>query len=170
MNRPAGRLPFPAQTQELHHEVERVVALGEGGREIAVEQALDHVFGYGVGLGMTRRDMRAVAKKAGRPGDMAKGFDQSAPTGPIHAVEEIGQPTPGAVWLRINGELHQEGDLEQQVWKVPETISYLSTLVALRAGDPIMTGTPKGIGRVEPGDHLHGHIDGAGDVTVTYDT
>ena len=95
MNRPAGRLPFATRTQELHHEVELVLALGEGGREIAVEQALDHVFGYGVGLGMTRRDMRAVAKKAGRPGDMARGLDQSAPTGPIHAFEELGHPTRG---------------------------------------------------------------------------
>ena len=166
---PAGRLPFPTQTQELHHEVELVVALGEGGREIPVEDALDHVFGYAVGLDMTRRDMQAVAKKAGRPWDMAKGFDQSAPTGPIRAAEEIGHPTQGAVWLRINGELRHEGDLDQQIWKVPETISYLSTLVALRAGDLIMTGTPKGIGRVEPGDHLHGHIDGVGDVSVIYD-
>jgi fumarylpyruvate hydrolase len=167
---PAGTLPFPTQTQELHHEVELVVALGEGGKEIPVEHALDHVFGYAVGLDMTRRDMQAVAKNAGRPWDMAKGFDQSAPTGAIRAAEEIGHPTRGAVWLRINGELRQEGDLDQQIWKVPETISYLSTLVALRPGDLIMTGTPKGIGRVEPGDRLDGHIDGVGDVTVTYDT
>jgi fumarylpyruvate hydrolase len=166
---PPGRLPFPTQTQDLHYEVELVVALGEGGREIAVEDALDHVFGYAVGLDMTRRDMQAVAKKAGRPWDMAKGFDQSAPTGPIRAAEEIGHPERGAVRLRVNGELRQEGDLDQQIWKVPETISYLSTLVALRAGDLIMTGTPKGVGRAEPGDHLHGHIEGVGDVTVAYE-
>jgi fumarylpyruvate hydrolase len=165
-----GRLPFPTQTQDLHHEVELVVALGEGGREIPVEQALDHVFGYAVGLDMTRRDMQAEAKKASRPWDMSKGFDQSAPTGPIRTAEEIGHPTRGAVWLRINGELRQEGDLDQQIWKVPEMISYLSTLVALRAGDLIMTGTPKGVGRVEPGDRLEGHIDGVGDLTVTYET
>jgi fumarylpyruvate hydrolase len=167
---PPGRLPFPTQTQDLHHEVELVVALGEGGREIAVESALDHVFGYAVGLDMTRRDMQAVAKKASRPWDMSKGFDQSAPTGTIRAAEEIGHPTRGAIWLRINGEPRQEGDLDQQIWKVPEMISYLSTLVALRAGDLIMTGTPKGVGRVEPGDRLEGHIDGVGDLTVTYDT
>jgi fumarylpyruvate hydrolase len=165
---PPGTLPFPTQTQDLHYEVELVVALGEGGRDIAVDDALHHVFGYAVGLDMTRRDMQAVAKKAGRPWDMAKGFDQSAPTGPIRAAEEIGHPERGAVWLRINGELRQEGDLDQQIWKVPETISYLSTLVALRAGDLIMTGTPKGVGRVEPGDRLEGHIDGVGDVTVSY--
>jgi fumarylpyruvate hydrolase len=167
---PPGGLPFPTQTQDLHHEVELVVALGEGGREIAVESALDHVFGYAVGLDMTRRDMQAVAKKASRPWDMSKGFDQSAPTGTIRAAEEIGHPTRGAIWLRINGEPRQEGDLDQQIWKVPEMISYLSTLVALRAGDLIMTGTPKGVGRVEPGDRLEGHIDGVGDLTVTYDT
>jgi fumarylpyruvate hydrolase len=165
----SGTLPFPTQTRDLHHEVELVVALAEGGREIRSEDALDHVFGYAVGLDMTRRDMQAAAKKAGRPWDMAKGFDQSAPTGPIRAAEDIGHPTRGAVWLRINGEPRQEGDLDQQIWKVPETISYLSTLVALRAGDLIMTGTPKGVGRVEPGDRLEGHIDRVGDLTVTYE-
>jgi fumarylpyruvate hydrolase len=149
--------------------VELVVALGEGGRDIRVEDALDHVFGYAVGLDMTRRDMQSVAKKASRPWDMSKGFDQSAPTGTIRAAEEIGHPERGAVWLRVNGELRQEGDLDQQIWKVPETISYLSTLVALRPGDLIMTGTPKGVGRAEPGDVLEGHIDGVGDLSITYD-
>ena len=166
---PPGPLPFPVQTQELHHEVELVVALGKGGHAIPEDAALDHVFGYAVGLDMTRRDLQAVAKKAGRPWDMAKGFDQSAPTGSIRTVQEIGHPEQGAVWLRINGELRQEGDLAQQIWKVPETISYLSTLVTLRPGDLIMTGTPSGVGPVEPGDRLEGHIDGVGDVTVTYD-
>jgi fumarylpyruvate hydrolase len=166
---PPGTLPFPTQTQDLHYEVELVVALGEGGRDIRVEDALDHVFGYAVGLDMTRRDMQAVAKKASRPWDMSKGFDQSAPTGPIRAAEEIGHPERGAVWLRVNGELRQEGDLDQQIWKVPETISYLSTLVTLRAGDLVMTGTPKGVGRAEPGDRLEGHIDGVGEVSVTYE-
>ncbi|HEX5858948.1 MAG TPA: fumarylacetoacetate hydrolase family protein [Microbacterium sp.] len=166
---PPGRLPFPGRTQELHHEVELVVALGKGGRGIAEDQALDHVFGYAVGLDMTRRDLQAVAKKAGRPWDMAKGFDQSAPTGPIRTTEAIGHPARGAVCLHINGELRQEGDLAQQIWKVPETISYLSTLVTLRPGDLIMTGTPSGVGPVEPGDRLEGHIDGVGDVTVTYE-
>jgi fumarylpyruvate hydrolase len=167
---PPGRLPFPTRTRELHHEIELVVALGEGGRDIPVERALDHVFGYAVGLDMTRRDLQAEAKKAGRPWDMAKGFDQSAPTGQIRAVEEIGHPTKGAVRLRINGEPRQEGDLDQQIWKVPETISFLSTLVALRPGDLIMTGTPKGVGRVEPGDRLEGHIDGVGDLSISYDS
>jgi fumarylpyruvate hydrolase len=167
---PAGTLPFPTQTQDLHHEVELVVALAEGGRDIPVERALDHVFGYAVGLDMTRRDLQAVAKKAGRPWDMAKGFDQSAPTGQIRVVEDIGHPTKGAIWLRINGEPRQDGDLNQQIWKVPETIGFLSTLVALRPGDLIMTGTPKGVGRVEPGDRLEGHIEGVGDLSVSYDS
>jgi fumarylpyruvate hydrolase len=165
---PPGTLPFPTGTQELHHEIELVVALAEGGREIPVERALDHVFGYTVGLDMTRRDLQAAAKKAGRPWDMAKGFDRSAPTGRIRPVEEIGHPTRGAVWLRINGEPRQEGDLDQQIWTVPETISLLSTLVALRPGDLVMTGTPKGVGRVEPGDLLEGHIEGVGDLSVSY--
>jgi fumarylpyruvate hydrolase len=167
---PPGRLAFPTRTRELHHEIELVVALGEGGRDIPVQRALDHVFGYAVGLDMTRRDLQAEAKKAGRPWDMAKGFDESAPTGTIRPVEEIGHPRRGSVWLRINGEPRQEGDLAQQIWTVPETISYLSTFVSLRPGDLIMTGTPKGVGRVEPGDRLEGHIDGVGGLSVSYDS
>ncbi len=163
-------VPYPPETENLHYEIELVAAIGKGGQDIPVERALDHIFGYAVGLDMTRRDMQAAAKKAGRPWDMAKGFDQSAPTSAIHVAEEIGHPTHGAVWLRINGELRQEGDLAQQIWTVPEAISYLSTLVTLRPGDLIMTGTPKGVGRVEPGDRLEGHIDGVGDLTVTYET
>src|SRR5919109_865263 len=162
---PPGRLPFPVQTQELHHEVE----LGKGGRGIAEDEALDHVFGYAAGLDMTRRDLQAAAKKAGRPWDMAKGFDQSAPMGSIRAVDDIGHPTQGAVWLRVNGDPRQDGDLDQQIWTVPETIGYLSTLVTLRPGDLIMTGTPKGVGRVEPGDQLEGHIDGVGNLKISYD-
>lgn len=167
---PTGSLlPFPSRTEELHHEIELVVALGQGGQDIEEESALDHVFGYAVGLDMTRRDLQAVAKKAGRPWDMAKGFDHSAPSSPIRPAADIGHVTKGAIWLRINDELRQEGDLAQQIWKVPEMISYLSTLVKLRPGDLVMTGTPKGVGRVEPGDRLEGHIDGVGDLTVSYE-
>ena len=167
---PNGPLRFPTQTRDLHHEIELVVALAEGGSDIPVERALDQVFGYAVGLDMTRRDLQAAAKKAGRPWDMAKGFDESAPMSPIRPAEEIGHPEQGAVWLRINGEPRQHGDLDQQIWKVPETIGYLSTLVTLRPGDLIMTGTPKGVGRVEPGDLLEGHIDGVGDLSIRYDS
>jgi fumarylpyruvate hydrolase len=161
-------LPFPSATEELHHEIELVVALERGGEGLGPDDALSHVFGYAVGLDMTRRDLQAQAKKAGRPWDMAKGFDRSAPVSPIRPALAIGHPSEGAISLRINGELRQEGDLSQQIWKVPETIAYLSTLVELQPGDLIMTGTPKGVGRVERGDHLEGHIDRVGDLTITY--
>jgi fumarylpyruvate hydrolase len=161
-------LPFPSATEELHHEIELVVALQRGGEGITSDDALSHVFGYAVGLDMTRRDLQAQAKKAGRPWDMAKGFDRSAPMSHLRPASVIGHPSEGAIYLRINGEPRQEGDLSQQIWKVPETIAYLSTLVELQPGDLIMTGTPKGVGRVEPGDHLEGHIDRVGDLTITY--
>ena len=162
-------LPFPSATEDLHHEIELVVALGEGGADIASQDALSCVYGYAVGLDMTRRDLQAVAKKAGRPWDMAKGFDRSAPMSPIRKASEIGHPEKGAIWLRINDETRQEGDLDQQIWKVPETIAYLSTLIELRPGDLIMTGTPAGVGRVDHGDRLAGHIDGVGDLRVRYE-
>jgi fumarylpyruvate hydrolase len=163
-----GSLPFPSATEDLHHEIELVIALASGGTDIPADGALQHVFGYAVGLDMTRRDLQAVAKTAGRPWDMAKGFDRSAPMGTLRAADAIGHPDAGAIWLRVNGELRQEGDLAQQIWKVPETIAYLSTLVELGPGDLIMTGTPKGVGRVVPGDVLEGHIDGVGDLRVEY--
>ncbi|MDQ4035999.1 MAG: fumarylacetoacetate hydrolase family protein [Chloroflexota bacterium] len=163
-----GRLPFPPATGDLHHEIELVVALGSGGAEISAEAALDHVFGYGIGLDMTRRDLQAEAKQAGRPWDMAKGFDRSAPMGALRPADAIGHPDAGPIWLRVNGEPRQQGDLAQQIWKVPETIAYLSTLVELRAGDLIMTGTPQGVGRVVPGDVLEGHIDGVGELRIEY--
>jgi len=166
--RTGSTVPFPSATRDLHHEVELVVALGEGGADISVDDALSRVFGYAVGLDMTRRDLQAEAKKAGRPWDMAKGFDHSAPMSPIRRASDIGHPEKGAIWLRVNDEPRQQGDLAQQIWKVPETIAYLSTLVALRPGDLVMTGTPAGVGRVEPGDRLEGHVDGVGDLTVAY--
>ncbi len=166
---PSGStLAFPRQTDDLHHEIELVVALGEGGRDIPADRALDHVFGYAVGLDMTRRDLQSVAKKAGRPWDMAKGFDESAPTSAIRPADQIGHPDHGEIWLRVDGEQRQAGDLAQQIWKVPEAISYLSSLVTLRPGDLLMTGTPSGVGRIEPGSRLEGHIDGVGDLVVTY--
>jgi fumarylpyruvate hydrolase len=161
-------LPFPSSTDALHHEIELVVAIGRGGERIATRDALDHVFGYAVGLDMTRRDLQDQAKQARRPWDMAKGFDRSAPMSAIRPAAVIGHPTQGAIWLRVNGELRQEGDLAQQIWKVPETIGYLSTLVELQPGDLIMTGTPGGVGRVGRGDRLEGHIDDVGDLTVAY--
>ena len=163
-----GSLPFPSATDDLHHEVELVVALRDGGADIGVDGALSHVFGYAIGLDMTRRDLQAQAKETGRPWDMGKGFDRSAPMGAIRTAEDIGHPDAGTIRLRVNGELRQEGDLSQQIWKVPETIAYLSTLVELQPGDLIMTGTPKGVGRVVPGDALEGEIEGVGELRVEY--
>jgi fumarylpyruvate hydrolase len=163
-----GALPFPVATEDLHHEIELVVALGSGGASIPEGEALDHVFGYTIGLDMTRRDLQAKAKEMGRPWDMGKGFDRSAPMGVVRRASDIGHPDAGAIWLRVNGEQRQNGDLTQQIWKVPETIAYLSTLLELRAGDLIMTGTPAGVGRVVAGDVLEGHIDRVGDLRVAY--
>lgn len=161
-------IPYPQLTQDLHHEIEMIVAIGRGGADIPVEQALDHVFGYGVGLDMTRRDIQGVAKKMGRPWEMGKAFDNSAPCTGITPVTQIGHPDKGAVWLKINGELKQKGDLADLIWNVPETISYLSNMITLRAGDLIMSGTPAGVGPVQRGDKLVGHVDGLEELVITY--
>ncbi len=164
---PAGEdFPYPTKTEDVHHEIELVVALAKGGQDIAVDQALEHVYGYAVGLDMTRRDLQAEAKKLGRPWEVGKAFEQSAPCGPIVPAAHIGHPAAGAIWLKINGETRQQGDLDQLLWKVPEAISYLSGLFALQPGDLIFTGTPAGVGPVQRGDQLHGHIDGIGDLEV----
>jgi fumarylpyruvate hydrolase len=161
-------LAFPPMTSDLHHEIELVVALGTGGRDIPPARALDHVYGYAVGLDMTRRDLQAHAKKLGRPWDLGKAFDESAPCSAIRPAAEIGHPARGAILLKVNGELRQSGDLSQQIWAVPETIAYLSQFVALAPGDLIMTGTPAGVARVLPGDVLEGVIEGVGTLTVSY--
>jgi fumarylpyruvate hydrolase len=161
-------IAYPQMTKDLHHEIEMVVAIGKGGSDIAVEKALDHVFGYGVGLDMTRRDLQGEAKKMGRPWEMGKAFDNSAPCTALKTTAMVGHPNKGAIWLRINGEVRQKGDLAEMIWNVPETISYLSRLITLRAGDLIMSGTPAGVGPVKPGDKLEGHVDGVGDLLVTY--
>ncbi len=161
-----GKIPYPPLTEDLQHEMELVVVLGSSGRDIPVEQALDHVFGYAAGLDMTRRDLQAEAKKTGRPWDMGKGFDYSAPCSPVRPASEIGHPAEGAIWLKVNGATRQSGDLNQQIWKVEEAIAYLSRFVALAAGDLIFTGTPAGVGRVVRGDRLEGHIDRVGDISV----
>jgi len=166
---PSGSvLDFPSLTEDLHHEIELVVALSEGGADIPAERALDHVFGYGVGLDMTRRDVQAEAKRLSRPWDMAKGFDASAPMSVLRPVSEIGHLDRGAIELRVNGELRQSGDLSQQIWRVPEIIAYLSRYVSLAPGDLIMTGTPAGVTRVTRGDELVGRVEGVGEVRVTY--
>lgn len=158
---------YPSQTSDYQHEIEMVVAIGKGGRDIQVEHALDHVFGYAVGLDMTRRDVQSAAKKLARPWDMAKGFDESAPCGPITPVSVCGHPEQGAVWLTVNGQERQKGDLSELIWSVAETIAYLSGFVALQPGDLIFTGTPEGVGAVVKGDRLVGHVDGLTDLVIT---
>jgi fumarylpyruvate hydrolase len=156
----------PKEAGEVHHEVELVVALGSGGKDITVEAALGCVFGYGVGLDMTLRDMQAEAKRLGRPWDIAKGFDGSAPCGPLLPVSRIGHPERGAVSLAIDGAERQRGDLSQMIWKTPEIIATLSRYFRLLPGDLIMTGTPAGVGPVKPGDRVEARIDGVGELTV----
>ena len=163
-------IPFPQVTKDLHHEIEMIVAIGRDGSNIPVDKALDHVFGYGVGLDMTRRDLQGEAKKMGRPWEMGKAFDNSAPCTALKPVTMVGHPAQGAIWLKVNGAVKQKGDLSEMIWNVPETIAYLSNLITLRAGDVIMSGTPAGVGPVKAGDKLEGHVDGIGDLTVTYAT
>ncbi len=161
-----GDFPYPPKTEDVHHEIELVVALKTGGSDIPVETALDHVYGYAVGIDMTRRDLQAVAKKAGRPWEVAKAFEHSAPCSAIVPVSEIGHPQSAAITLKINGEQRQAGDLNQMIWKVPETIAYLSSLFVLQPGDLIYTGTPAGVGAVKRGDLLQGNVDGVGTISV----
>jgi fumarylpyruvate hydrolase len=143
-----------------------VVALKEGGVDIPLANALDCVYGYGVGLDMTRRDLQGKAKDAGRPWEVGKAFESSAPCTPLVPANEIGHPSQGLIWLDVNGERKQTGNLDQMIWKVPEMISYLSGLFVLQPGDLIFSGTPSGVGPVKRGDKLHGHIDGIGDLEV----
>ncbi|PTW59764.1 fumarylpyruvate hydrolase [Breoghania corrubedonensis] len=162
----SGRFPYPVKSADVHHEIEMVVALKSGGTNIPVDTALDHVFGYGVGLDMTRRDLQGEAKKLGRPWEIGKAFEHSAPMGPLVRAEEIGHPGAGRVDLKVNGQLRQEGDLDQLIWKVPEMIAYLSEYFELAAGDLIMSGTPSGVGAVVKGDVMEGAIEGVGGIRV----
>ncbi|MSP82980.1 MAG: FAA hydrolase family protein [Alphaproteobacteria bacterium] len=161
-----GVFPYPGHTRDVHHEFELVVALGKGGTDIPAARALDHVYGYAVGLDMTRRDLQNEAKKAGRPWEVAKAFEHAAPCSAIAPAATIGHPARGRIWLEVNGEIRQRGDIDQLIWSIPETIAHLSGLFALRPGDLIFTGTPAGVGPVRPGDSLHGGVDGVGTLTV----
>lgn len=164
---PAGQdFPYPPKSDDVHHEIEMVVALKSGGENIPVEQALTCVYGYGVALDMTRRDLQAKMKEQGRPWEIGKAFEHSAPCSHLVPAETIGHPQQGAIWLKVNGEFTQQGDINQMIWKVAEMISTLSELFTLQAGDVIMTGTPSGVGPVKRGDRLHGHVDGVGDLEV----
>lgn len=157
---------YPPMTQNLHHEVEMIVALGSGGANVAVDAAKDLIFGYAVGLDLTRRDIQGKAKEKGHPWDMGKGFDQSAVASVIQPIGPSGHPAQGRIWLTVNGEMRQEGDLAAMMWKVADIIANLSTLVRLEAGDLIYTGTPAGVGPIVPGDTLEAGVDGVGKLKV----
>jgi fumarylpyruvate hydrolase len=162
-----AEMPYPSATSELHHEVELVVAIGTAGRDIAVADAKAHIWGYAIGIDMTRRDLQAAAKKLGRPWDMAKGFDHSAPIGEIVPAAELGKFESGHILLSINGVERQEGDLGDMIWSVPEVIAALSRLVELQPGDLIFTGTPEGVAEVKRGDELEAMISGLTPLRVT---
>ena len=162
----SGEMPYPVGTSDLHHEIEMMVALKSGGRDIALEDALSHVWGYGVALDMTRRDLQGEAKKLGRPWEIGKSFEHSAPISPLLPVARVGHPSTGEMTLHVNGALRQEGDLAQMIWKTPEIIRYLSQYFELAAGDVILTGTPAGVGPVARGNVMEGKVAGLGTLRV----
>jgi fumarylpyruvate hydrolase len=162
-----GTAPYPSLTKDMHHEVELVVALKSGGRNIKPEKALDHVFGYGVGIDLTRRDLQIASRDLKRPWEVGKAFDASAPCGPLRPASETGHPKKGRVVLKVNGKVRQDGDLEQMIWNVPEVIWKLSEMVALAPGDIIMTGTPAGVAATVAGDKIECEVEGIGKMSVT---
>ncbi len=161
-------ISYPSKTENFHYEIELVAAIGRGGSNIAEAGALDHVWGYGVGIDLTRRDVQQVAKDMGRPWDMGKGFDESAPCTALRPVGDVGHPDTGngAIWIKVDGEVKQESTLDLHIWNVAETIAYLSEYVTLEPGDLIYMGTPDGVGPVNSGQTMEGHIDGVGDITI----
>ena len=163
----SGSFPYPPKSSDVHHEIEMAVVLKSGGTNIPVASALEHVFGYAVALDMTRRDLQGEQKKMGRPWEIGKAFERSAPIGEIHPVAQVGHPDQGRVELKINGETRQEGDLNQMIWKVPEMISYLSDYYEIGAGDVILSGTPSGVGPVVKGDLMELFIEPVGQLSVT---
>jgi fumarylpyruvate hydrolase len=169
VNVPSGAtvaVPYPPQTSEYQHEIELVAAIGRAGSDIAVEDALDHVFGYAVGLDMTRRDLQLALRDKGRPWELGKAFDQSAPIAPLRRVSEVGHIDRGALWVQVNGKDRQRTDLSKLIWSVPEIIANLSTYFELQPGDLIYTGTPEGVGPVHRGDTMTGGIAGLGELSV----
>jgi fumarylpyruvate hydrolase len=160
-------IPYPQLTKDLHHEVELVVALKSGGRNIPQDKALDCVWGYGVGIDLTRRDLQIASRKQERPWEVGKAFDASAPCGRLVPASKIGHPSKGKIALKNNGKVKQDGDLAQMIWNVPEIIMKLSEMVELAAGDIIMTGTPSGVAACVPGDKLECEVEGVGKLTVS---
>jgi fumarylpyruvate hydrolase len=159
-------VPYPSLTKDMHHEVELVVALRSGGRNIKPEKALDCIYGYGVGIDLTRRDLQIASRNIKRPWEIGKAFDASAPCGPLRAAAEIGHPDKGRITLKVNGQVRQDGNLDQMIWKVPEIISKLSEMVELAAGDIIMTGTPSGVAATVAGDKIECEIERVGTLRV----
>ena len=162
-----SNFPYPTKSVNVHHEIEMVCALGSGGNDIPKEKAMDLVWGYGVGLDMTRRDLQGDAKKAGHPWDLAKAFEYSAPISPLLPATDTENMAQARIWLNVNGETRQNGNTNQLIWSVPETISYLSGLFELRPGDLVFTGTPAGVGAVFKGDVLEGGVEGLGEIKIT---
>ncbi len=162
-----GTAPYPSLTKDMHHEVELVVALKSGGRNIPTEKALDCVWGYGVGIDLTRRDLQIASRDIKRPWEVGKAFDASAPCGPLKPASQTGHPSKGKIVLKCNGKVRQDGDLAQMIWNLPEIISKLSEMVALEAGDIIMTGTPSGVAATVAGDKIECEVEGLPKLTVT---
>lgn len=160
-------IPYPPRTDDLHHEIELVVAIGGTGSNLSLDEASKIVFGYAVGIDLTRRDLQAQAKKAGRPWDTAKGFDNSAPTSAIRRVSDMGHAEKGRIWISVNGDIRQDADLADMIWNVPEALAELSTYIELQPGDLLFTGTPSGVGPVLRGDELQGGIEGVGEISVS---
>ncbi|HWB46821.1 MAG TPA: fumarylacetoacetate hydrolase family protein [Hyphomicrobiaceae bacterium] len=161
-----GRFPYPSSTSNVHFEVEMVVALKSGGVNIKAADALSHVYGYAVGIDMTRRDLQDAAKKLARPWEVSKAFEASAPCSALVPARDVKDPARGAIWLDVNGQRKQTGDLSQMIWDVPHQIEFLSGLFELKAGDLIFSGTPSGVGAVRKGDTMTAHIDGIADLEV----
>jgi fumarylpyruvate hydrolase len=161
-----GELPYPSETSNLHHELELVVAIGTAGRNIAAADAVKHIYGYAVGLDMTRRDLQGEMKKQGRPWEIGKGFDHSAPVAPIAPMAVTGEITAGRIWLNVNGAARQASDVAKLIWNVNETIEHLSRYFELQPGDLIFTGTPEGVAAVKPGDLMEGGVERVGTLAV----
>ena len=161
-----GNVHYPSKTANLHYETEMVVALAKGGRRIAAKKANENVFGYGVGLDLTRRDLQQWGKDHGRPWDFGKDFDEAAPCSALAPASGSGHPAKGSIWLKVNGKERQRANLGDMIWSVPEQIAYLSEYYTLEPGDLIYSGTPAGVGPVKPGDELHAGIDGVGELRV----
>jgi fumarylpyruvate hydrolase len=162
----SGEFPYPPKTSDVHHEIELVVALKSGGVNIKHEDALNHVYGYAIGIDMTRRDLQAEMKQTRRPWEIGKAFEHSAPIGTIAPASKIGHPDSGSISLTVNGESRQKGDMNQMIWKIPEMIAYLSEYYEIGPGDLIMSGTPAGVGPVVRGDVMVGTAEGIGEITV----